>query len=112
MEEKIFSISEYIAILNTQLRKCAAKITGEVGRVDISPRGHVYFSLRDEQDKSVINCIIWKSKYRLFDIEIKEGVKIIATGRPDIYKQTGKLSFIAETIELAGEGILKKKYEK
>lgn len=112
MEEKIFSISEYVAILNTQLRKCAAKITGEVGRVDIYPSGHVYFSLRDEQDQSVINCIIWKSKYRLFGIEIKEGVKIVATGRPDIYRQTGRLSFVAETIELAGEGILKKEYEK
>lgn len=112
MEEKIFSISEYIAILNTELRKCAAKIIGEVGRVDIYPSGHVYFSLRDEKDQSVINCIIWKSKYALFGIEIKEGVKIIATGRPEIYKQTGRFSFIAETIELAGEGILKKEYEK
>ncbi len=112
MEEKVFSISEYIAILNTELRKCAAKIIGEVGRVDIYPSGHVYFSLRDERDQSVINCIIWKSKYELFGIEIKEGIKIIATGRPDIYKQTGRLSFVAETIELAGEGILKKEYEK
>jgi len=112
MEEKVFSISEYIAILNTELRKCTAKIIGEVGKVDIYPSGHVYFSLRDEKDQSVINCIIWKSKYELFGIEIKEGIKIIATGRPDIYKQTGRLSFIAETIELAGEGILKKEYEK
>ena len=112
MEEKVFSISEYIAILNTELRKCAAKIIGEVGKVDIYPSGHVYFSLRDEKDQSVINCIIWKSKYELFGIEIEEGIKIIATGRPDIYKQTGRLSFIAETIELAGEGILKKEYEK
>ena len=112
MEEKVFSISEYIAILNTELRRCAAKIIGEVGKVDIYPSGHVYFSLRDGKDQSVINCIIWKSKYELFGIEIKEGIKIIATGRPDIYKQTGRLSFIAETIELAGEGILKKEYEK
>lgn len=109
--EKIFSISEYIAILNIELRKCAAKIIGEVGR-DIYPNGHVYFSLRDEKDQSVINCIIWKSKYALFGIEIKEGDKIIATGRPEIYKRTGRFSFIAETIELAGEGILKKEYEK
>ena len=112
MTEKIFSISEYIVILNTELRKYAAKIIGEVGKVDIYPSGHVYFSLRDEKDQSVINCIIWKDKYRLFGIEIKEGIKLIATGCPDIYKQTGRLSFIAETIELAGEGILKKEYEK
>ena len=111
-EDKIFSISEYIGFLNSELKRCAAKIIGEVGKVDIYPSGHVYFSLRDEKDQSVISCIIWESKYELFGIEIKEGIKIIATGRPDIYKQTGRLSFIAETIELAGEGILKKEYEK
>lgn len=112
MEEKIFSVSEYITTLNVELKKCAAKIIGEVGKVDIYPSGHVYFSLRDEKDQSVINCIIWRSRYQLFGVEIKEGAKIIATGRPDIYKQTGRLSFIANTIELAGEGLLKKEYEK
>ena len=96
--EKIFFVSEYIDLVNKGLRGFAAKIIGEVGRVDIYPSGHVYFSLRDEKDQSVINCIIWKSKYELFGIEIKEGIKIIATGRPEIYKQTGRLSFIAETI--------------
>lgn len=112
MEDKVFSISEYIAILNAGLKAYKAKIVGEVGKVDIYPSGHVYFSLRDEKDQSVLNCIIWKGKYALFGIEIKEGMKIIATGCPDIYKQTGRLSFIAETIELAGEGALKKEYEK
>lgn len=111
-KDKIFSISEYISILNAGLETYRAKIVGEIGKVDIYPSGHVYFSLRDEKDQSVINCIIWKSKYELFGIEIKEGIKIIATGRPDIYKQTGRLSFITETIELAGEGALKKEYEK
>jgi exodeoxyribonuclease VII large subunit len=112
MEEKVFSISEYITILNSELKNYRAKIIGEVGKVDIYPSGHVYFSLRDEKDQSVINCIIWKSKYRLFGLEIKEGIKIIVTGRPEIYKQTGRFSFIADTIELAGEGLLKKEYEK
>lgn len=112
MEDKIYSVSGYITILNVELRKHGAKIIGEVGKVAIYPSGHVYFSLRDEKDQSVINCIIWKARYELFGVEIKEGMKIVATGCPDIYKQTGRFSFIVETIELAGEGALKKEYEK
>ena len=112
MEDKIYSVSGYITILNVELRKHGAKIIGEVGKVAIYPSGHAYFSLRDEKDQSMINCIIWKARYELFGVEIKEGMKIIATGRPDIYKQTGRFSFIVETIELAGEGALKKEYEK
>lgn len=111
-KNEILTVSKYISILNAELKKCKAKIIGEIGKVDIYPSGHVYFSLRDEKDQSVINCIIWKSRYELFGVEVKEGIKIIATGRPDIYKATGRLSFIAETIEIAGEGLLKKEYEK
>jgi len=112
MEEKIFSISEYISILNENLKKFTAKIVGEIGKIDIYPSGHVYFSLRDQNDQSTINCIVWKSKYKLFGIEMKEGDKIIATGCPNIYKQTGRISFIADTVEFMGEGVLKKEYEK
>ncbi len=112
MEEKIFSISEYILILNENLKKFTAKIVGEIGKIDIYPSGHVYFSLRDQNDQSTINCIVWKSKYKLFGIEMKEGDKIIATGCPNIYKQTGRISFIADTVEFMGEGVLKKEYEK
>jgi len=110
-EDKIFSVSEYIDILNSELKKYRVKVIGEVGRVDIWQSGHVYFSLRDEKDKSVINSVMWRSRYGLFGIKLKEGDKIIAEGYSDIYKLTGKLSFIAETIELAGEGRLKKEYE-
>lgn len=110
--EKIFSVSEYIELVNRGLKEFGAKIIGEVSEVKIGPTGHVYFSLKDEKDKSVINCIIWKSRYHVYGIELKEGLKIIATGYPEIYAPTGRISFLAEVIEYAGEGKLKKEYEK
>jgi len=111
-DEIIFSISEYIELLNIGLKKSRAKIIGEVSEVNFGPTGHVYFSLKDEKDKSVINCIIWKSRYQLYGIELKEGLKIIAAGYPEIYAPTGRISFLADVIEHAGEGELKKEYEK
>lgn len=111
-EEKIFSISEFISILNIGLKRSKAKIIGEVSEVSFGPTGHVYFTLKDEKDKSVINSIIWKSRYAVYGIKLKQGLKIIASGYPEIYASTGRLSFIAETIEYAGEGKLKKEYEK
>lgn len=110
--EKVFSVSEYIELLNIGLKKSQAKIIGEVSEVNFGPSGHVYLSLKDEKDKSVINCIIWKSRYSLYGIELKEGLKIIASGYPEIYAPTGRISFLAEVIEYAGEGELKKEYEK
>src|SRR3989338_7110371 len=110
--EIIFSISEFIELLNIGLKKSKAKIIGEVGRVDFAASGHVYFSLKDEKNGEMINCICWKSKYNLYGIKLEEGSKIIATGNPEIYPLSGKLSFIADVIEYAGEGTLQKEYEK
>ena len=111
-DEKIISVSDYIKILNQELREFTGKIIGEVSEVKFGPSGHVYFSLKDEGDKSVISCIIWRYKYQLYGIELREGLKIIASGHPEIYAPTGRISFLAEVIEHAGEGELKKEYER
>ncbi len=110
--EIIFSISEFIELLNIGLKKSKAKIIGEVSEVGLGPTGHAYFSLKDEKDGSMIKCICWKSKYDLYGIKLEEGLKIIATGYPEIYPLSGRLSFIADVIEFAGEGTLQKEYEK
>src|SRR3989344_5187350 len=109
--DKIFSVSEFIYLLNIGLKSSKAKIIGEVTEIKISSLGHVYFSLKDEKDGAVINCIIWKTRYNLYGIRLEAGMKILASGYPEIYAPLGKLSFIAETIELAGEGELKKQYD-
>ena len=111
-DERIFSVSEYITLLNIGLKKFKAKIIGEVSERKIASSGHVYFSLKDEQDGAIINSIIWKSAYNMYGIKLEDGMKIIAKGYPEIYAPLGKFSFIAEVIELAGEGELKKQYER
>ena len=54
---------------------------------------------------------MWSSKYRLFGITLEPGKKIVAFGNPEIYAPNGRLSFICDTIELAGEGDIKKQYD-
>ena len=109
--EKIFSVSDYIKIVNQGLKNFKAKIIGEISEINFGPTGHVYFSLKDEKDGSIIKCIIWNSKYNIYGIELKEGLKIIASGCPNLHKLYG-FSFIAEVIEHAGRGTLKEEYEK
>ncbi len=77
-ENKIFSVSEFIALLNIGLKKSAVKIVGEVGQVQFGPTGHVYFTMKDEKEQGLMNCIIWKSKYMMYGIKLQEGMKIMA----------------------------------
>ena len=108
---EIFSVSEFIRILNIGLRRSQVKIIGEVSEVKFPLSGHVYFTLKDEKDGSIIKSIIWKGRYNAYGIKLEQGLKIIASGYPEVYPVRGELSFIAETIEHAGEGKLRKEYE-
>lgn len=110
-KDKIFSVSEFIYLLNIGLKSSKAKIIGEVTEIKMASSGHAYFTLKDEKDGAVINCIIWRSIYNMYGIKLENGMKILASGYPEIYAPLGKLSFIAEVIELAGEGLLKKQYD-
>lgn len=112
IDERIFSVSEYIELLNIGLKKSKAKIIGEVSEKKVASSGHVYFSLKDEKQGAIINCIIWRSAYGMYGIKLEDGMKIIAKGCPEIYAPLGKFSFVAQVIELAGEGELKKEYER
>lgn len=111
LANNIFGVSAYLTLLNGLLNSCEAKIKGEASEVKQWSSGHVYFSLKDKKDGSVLNCVIWNYDYRLCGLELKDGMEIIASGLPDIYKPNGRLSFKAKTIRLVGEGDLKKQYE-
>ena len=67
-KDKIYTISEFVAFLNANLKWMKAKIVGEVSEVKPGPTGHMYFTLKDEKDGAILNCIMWSSKYRLFGI--------------------------------------------
>ncbi|MFZ3054484.1 MAG: exodeoxyribonuclease VII large subunit [Minisyncoccales bacterium] len=112
LENNIFSISAYLKILNGVLNSFGARILGEVSEMKMGPSGHVYFSLKDKKDGSVLSCVIWNYDYKLCGVQLREGLEIIANGIPDVYPPSGRLSFKAKTIQLVGEGELKKEYEK
>lgn len=122
-KDKIYSISEFVGLLNADLKWMKAKIVGEVGEAKAGPTGHMYFTLKEAGNgngagsgrngagDAMLNCIMWSSKYRLFGITLEPGKKIVAYGNPEIYAPNGRLSFVCDTIELAGEGDIKKQYD-
>jgi len=53
---------------------------------------------------------MWRKDYDLCGVSLKEGSEIIINGFSEVYKPNGRLSFRASTVELVGEGALKKAY--
>jgi exodeoxyribonuclease VII large subunit len=105
------SVSDYILVVNQLLSGINVKIFGEVSEVKIASSGHLYFALKDEKSGDMISCALWSSIYRMCGVKIEDGMKVIVTGTADIYKVRGTFTFKVKTIELAGEGALKKAYD-
>ncbi|MCK5476059.1 MAG: exodeoxyribonuclease VII large subunit [Candidatus Pacebacteria bacterium] len=110
-KENIYSVSRFLDYLNEKLTSEEVKIKGEITSVDEREKV-IYFSLKDGDDESIINCLIFRYQYDISGIKIEPGNEIIVSGYPEIYKPYGKLSFKTSLIEIAGEGALKKAYDK
>lgn len=109
-KEKVYAIGEFLDYLNGKLMPIEVKLTGEVTSVEKREKV-VYFSLKDKEDNSVLNCLIFKYQFEISGVNFEIGNEIIVSGFSEIYKPYGKLSFKARLIEIAGEGELKKNYD-
>ncbi len=103
------SVSEYISVINEMISGVEARVEGEISGLKFAASGHVYFNLKDEN--GVINCAIWRSIYKMCGANLEEGAKVIVSGNADIYPVRGSLTFKVRTVELSGEGALRKAYE-
>jgi exodeoxyribonuclease VII large subunit len=109
-EETIYSVAEYISLLNVKLKPLKATIQGEIGKISYYPRA-VYFSVFDK-DRNVLNCMAWPGRLQSLGIELKDGLEVKIQGYPDVYPQTGRLTFKADVITPIGEGALKLAFER
>jgi len=105
------SVTGYISLINELLKRVEVKIVGEVSELKKASSGHLYFSLKDEKSGDVINCAVWSSIYRMCGISLEDGMQIIVSGNADIYRARGTFTFKVQTVELVGEGALKKAYD-
>ena len=108
--KKPYTVSDYLNFLNAKLREDKARVQGEVSSLDIRDN-YLFFSLKDMKDESILNCFMWKSNYELCGISLEEGMEIIVDGFSEVYKPSGRINFKTLTIELVGEGALKKAYD-
>ena len=78
-------------------------MTGEISNFRMRPK-HQYFSLKDEN--AVIDVIMFASDFSKVKFRPEEGMKVIVSGRVDVYEGSGKYQFYVETMEPEGIGAL------
>ena len=79
------------------------RVKGEISNFKVHSSGNVYLSLKDE--KSKLNCIIFKSNYDK-SLNLDNGVKIIASGYISVYERDGAYQLYINEVEIEGIGNL------
>ncbi len=113
LEKEIVPVGLYIDKLNSTLKQERVKIIGEVSGLQMyEGRSYLYFNIKDTKTEGTLKCFMWKRDFLLSGVPLKDGLEIIITAYPSIYKPNGGFTMQTEAVELVGEGALKIAYDK
>ncbi|HEX8993953.1 MAG TPA: exodeoxyribonuclease VII large subunit [Candidatus Paceibacterota bacterium] len=115
-EQKPISIDAYLSRVNAGLRKVPVRVIGEISEANDygGSRSYLFFKIKGEDEEggtSILNCMMWQRNYAISGVKLEVGTEVIVSGFAQVYKPSGRFTFQVETVELAGEGLLKKAYD-
>ena len=85
-------------------------IEGELSNVTRSSAGHIYFTMKDSAAQ--IRCAIFRPRSTWLRFKPADGMHVLARGRVSLYEGRGEYQLIAEHLEEAGEGALRREFER
>jgi exodeoxyribonuclease VII large subunit len=85
-------------------------LEGELSNFAAPASGHWYFSLKDAQAQ--VRCAMWRQRNSLLRFRPRDGMLVMARVRVGLYEPRGEYQLIVEHLEEAGEGALKREFEK
>jgi len=84
-------------------------VEGEISNFARPASGHWYFTLKD--NTAQIRCAMFRQSNRMVRPTPKEGDKVIIRGKLTLYEARGDYQLVANHLEAAGEGALRRAYE-
>ncbi|WP_419948776.1 exodeoxyribonuclease VII large subunit [Candidatus Palauibacter sp.] len=87
-------------------------VRGEVANWRVSPAGHRYFSLRDQDRDASVACVLFRGDAWRLPTDPDAGMEVFVQGRPTVYAAQGRFQLRVRTIEMAGEGLWRIAFER
>lgn len=111
-KKSIYSISELNQMVQDLLEDAFLPIwvEGEISNFASPISGHWYFSLKDENAQ--VRCALFNGRQRYKNNQPKNGMQILARAKISLYPMRGEFQLIIDQFEPAGEGALRKAFEK
>lgn len=110
---KYFTVSQYNQAIKHFLdskSECQdVHIRAEISNFKGHTRGHLYFTLKDEESR--INAVMFASSASSLNFTPKDGDEVLVDGRISVYVPNGGYQVYVDNMQLAGNGDLLKKFE-
>src|SRR5450432_360086 len=103
--EEVISVFE----LDQRLRRAAEVasvnfwVEGELSSLKRAPSGHVYFTLKDEVEDAVIECVMYRFNAQRARRHLNDGARLQLTGQATVWAPRGRLQFVVNEVRPAGD---------
>ena len=110
-EAKIYTVSQLNATTRFLLEDTFPLIlvAGEISNFTKPSSGHIYFSLKDEYAQ--IRCAMFRNHNSRLDFQPENGMHVLVKAQVSLYEPRGDYQLIIHEMELAGDGLLRRKFE-
>ncbi|NNE20617.1 MAG: exodeoxyribonuclease VII large subunit [Myxococcales bacterium] len=106
-DERVFRVSEVNRAVRLTLEDNWGRVLIEGELSDVRrAKGHVYFTLNDEEDPAQLRGVMFQSDVRRTKAPLENGARIRFRGTLSLYTARGQFQLIARSAQLAGEGDL------
>ena len=108
---KISEVNNYIkSLIDRDNFLGKVYLCGEISNFKNHTRGHLYFTLKDEESK--INAVMFSSYASNLSFEPQDGMNVLVEGKISCYPASGSYQIYVEKMEMDGIGKLFVEYEK
>lgn len=106
--EPVVSVAEFSRRLRraVEATACDDWIEGEVSSSKVASSGHVYFTLKDEREPALLECVMYRTQALRFRKLLADGTRVQVRGKPALFVPRGRLQFSVEQVRAAGMGSL------
>ncbi len=82
------------------------RVRGELSGLRRAGSGHAYFTLKDERQDAVIDCVMYRSAPARAHKQLRDGERIVLQGQVTLYPPRGRLQLVANNVLQSARGEL------
>jgi len=112
----VLTVAQLGRILTRTLERSFSEgvwVEGEVTGARPAPSGHLYFSLKDEEEDATVDVVVYRQNVTpRSKMLVKDGARVRLRGKPTFWAPRGRMQVIGDRVEPTGKGALLEALEK